>query len=74
VTKAKIVNLCFQIVAAFWAVIVITKTRMPATWQSYALAAVGVIAISVVGTRLKHRIQARQKPTGSSAAAYDRQR
>ena len=55
--------------AAFWAVIVITKMRTTVAWHAYVLAAVGVIVISVVGTRLKHRIQNRQKADNSRSAA-----
>jgi uncharacterized membrane protein YfcA len=69
VKKARIINLCFQAMAAFWAVIVITKTRTSVTWHAYVIAAVGVIVISVVGTRLKHRIIARQKAISAGASA-----
>lgn len=70
--RAKVINACFQVMAAFWAVIVITKTPAPVTWRTYALAAAGVVVISVVGTRLKHRIQKRQNPVSSGAASVDR--
>lgn len=70
--KARIVNLCFQVLAAFWAAIVITKTKTAVTWHTYALAVVGVIAISGVGTRLKHRIQGQPKAGTSGAAADSR--
>jgi hypothetical protein len=65
-TRAKVVNICFQVMAAFWAVIVITKTRTSIHWHAYAIAAIGVVVISAVGTRLKHRILNRQ---GSSSGA-----
>jgi uncharacterized membrane protein YfcA len=67
--KAKAVNLCFQLLAAFWAVIVITHARVPKPWHAYLLAAAGVVAISVVGTRLKHRILSRGKPSRTEAVA-----
>lgn len=70
--RAKVINACFQVMAAFWAVIVISKTPGPVTWRTYALAAAGVVVISVVGTRLKHRIQKRQNPVSSGAASVDR--
>ncbi len=63
--KAKIVNACFQLLAAFWAVIVIIKAQTTPRWHAYAIAALGVVVISIVGTRLKHRIRDRQK-TGAS--------
>ena len=68
-TKAKITNLCFQVMAAFWAVIVIAKTQTAVRWHAYALAVVGVIVISAVGTRLKHRMQKREKPNSAAVAA-----
>ncbi|HEX6505780.1 MAG TPA: hypothetical protein VF011_21260 [Terriglobales bacterium] len=70
--RAKVINACFQVMAAFWAVIVITKTPAPMNWRTYALAAAGVVVISVVGTRLKHRILKRQNPVSSGAASVDR--
>jgi hypothetical protein len=67
-TRAKIVNVCFQVLAAFWAVIVITKAHTPIWWQAYAIAALGVVAISVTGTRLKHRIYSQRNRNTSRAA------
>ena len=67
--KAKMVNLLFQILAAFWAVIVITHARVAKPWEAYVFAVVGVIVISVVGTRLKHRILRREKTAEVGIAA-----
>ncbi len=68
-TKAKITSLCFQVMAAFWAVIVIFKTHTPVRWHAYALAVIGVVVLSAVGTRLKHRMLAREKKNSGMAAA-----
>jgi hypothetical protein len=67
-TRARIVNICFHVMAAFWAVIVITKAQTPTRWHAYAIAALGVVVISVIGTRLKHRIHSRTKGSTSRAA------
>ena len=64
-TKAKLLNIVFQVIAAFWAVIVIFKAQVSVRWHAYAIAALGVVAISAVGTRLKHRVQ-RRSGAGSS--------
>jgi hypothetical protein len=65
VKKGKIVNLLFQVLAAFWAVIVITHARVSTPWHAYLIASVGVIVISVAGTRLKHRILKRRNARGA---------
>lgn len=68
-TKAKVVTLFFQSLAAFWAVIVITHARVSKPWYAYLAAVLGVVVISVVGTRLKHRILSRSKVISSDARA-----
>jgi uncharacterized membrane protein YfcA len=67
--RATIVNVVFKLMAAFWAVIVITKAQTPIPWHAYALAALGVVAISTVGTRLKRRIRNRIQGSRSKAAS-----
>lgn len=66
-TKARIVNLLFQVLAAFWAVIVILRDHTGVRWHAYAIAAVGIIVISVTGTRIKHRMLKRQKANAAEA-------
>jgi len=70
--KARIVNLCFQVLAAFWAVIVIARAQIMPRWHAYAIATVGIAVVSVVGTRLKHRIIKRSKGDSSEVAVTGR--
>ncbi|MBV9480845.1 MAG: hypothetical protein JO249_08835 [Acidobacteria bacterium] len=59
--RAKVLNVCFQMLAAFWAAVVILKAQTASPWHAYAIAAVGVVVLSFAGTRLKRRIQSRIK-------------
>ena len=68
-TRAKVINLFFQLLAAFWAVIVITHAHVSKPWHAYLAAVLGVVVISVVGTRLKHRILSRANAISSDARA-----
>jgi len=70
--RAKIVNLCFQVLAAFWAVIVIARAQIMPRWHAYAIAAMGIVVISAVGTRLKHRIIKRSKGNSSEVVVTGR--
>jgi Na+/glutamate symporter len=67
--RARIVSLCFQVLAAFWAVIVIARAQIMPRWHAYAIATVGIVVISAVGTRLKHRLIKRSKGNSSEVAA-----
>lgn len=62
-TRARIVNVCFQVMAAFWAVIVITKAQTPMRWHAYA------ISRARSGCHICHRYS----PEASHSQSYKRE-